>query len=127
MSKKTFLLIGLVVALVIGAVGLYAQFQNQTTVTTALANQQAKTAFVARASAVGLSCSLFNEYECEKMIQRADQNPKLKKALLQTQASGISVFPGFWLWFTAGSVSKYGWVDINILTNDEKIITFLTK
>ena len=127
MSKKRVLSIGFVVMLVFAAVGLYAQFQNQTTVAVALANQQTKKAFEARASATGLSCSLFNEYECEGLIERAEQNPELKKALLQTQASGVSVFPRSWPWFTAGSVSKYGWIDVNTWTSDEKIITFLTK
>lgn len=128
MSKKMVLLNLLVVTLVLGAIGLHAlPPPPQSAVATALTNQQARKAFEAQASAVGLSCTSLNEYACREMIRRAERNPELKKVLLQTGAHGIIIFADSWPWFNAGSVSKYGWIEINALTSDEKIVAFLTK
>ncbi len=102
--------------------------QGLGTIATARAKQEAKNAFDARASSVGIICSILGgQYVCSKIIARAEKNPRLKDALLQARAEGISVFAEAWPWFSAGSVSDRGWIDINILASDEKIVAFLTK
>ena len=123
MFKKVFV----VVIILLTASLVWAQIRTSgTTVSEALANREARDVLLAQAKGVGLNCYLVQEYACKKMISRAERNPQLKAALLQTQAKDVSVWPEIWPWFSAGSVGT-GSVNVNILVSDEKIIEFLTK
>ena len=76
-----------------------------------------------RAEEIGLNCGSRLEI-CEKLIVRADKNPLLKQAFLRAKAKDVLIFPYERFSFFVGDVGK-GYVDINILYDDEKIITFL--
>ena len=124
MFKKVF-----VVAIVVLTVSLvWAQVRTSgTTIAEALAKKASERAFEVQATSVGLNCDImFPENICKKMISRAEKNPRLRDAFLNTQAEGVYVYPEIWPWFSAGSVGT-GRVGINILVSDERIVEFLTK
>ena len=123
--KKTVLVIAIIALVITGL--LAATLNSDTTVAKALAKKASIEALEAEAKDVGLTCPFsWTYYSCKKMISRAEKNPRLKEAFLNAQAKGVTVWPGMWPWFSAGSVGT-GLVDVNTLASDEKIIAFLTK
>ena len=94
MFKKVF-----VIAIVTLTVSLvWAQIRtSDTTITEALAKRASERAFQAQATSVGLNCDImFPEDICKNMISRAEKNPRLRDALLYTQAKSVYVYPEIW-------------------------------
>ena len=118
-----------VVILALTVVGLIAATRTSgTTIAEAIAKKVSVRILETQAESVGLSCSGFYDifHDCEKMISRAKKNSRLKEAFLHAQTEGVNVWPETWLWFSAGSVGA-GYVEVNSLASDEKIIAFLTN
>ena len=74
---------------------------------------------------LGLIC-ITNTEGCAEMIARAEKNPQLKAAFLKAKAANVWIQPRAEYWFSVGSVGR-GYVTVNTLCGDEKIIAFLTK
>jgi hypothetical protein len=125
MTRRIFIGVTLATLAIVGGLIVRAQTTGNT-VAGALAKKAAMEALNARGESVGLRCFMSLDFACENLISRAEKNPALKKAFQATQAKGVSVWPQAWPWFSAGSVET-GWVEVNMLTSDEKIIAFLTE
>ena len=122
MKKKVILTAILILAFVVITI---AANHASSAIATARANKEASDALEARGRNVGIHC--FDLGPCLQMIARAEKNPRLKDAIMQASAEDISIYPDTWLWFSAGSISDRGYIEINTRASDEKIIEFLTK
>ena len=94
------------------------------TVDTARTKGQETDRIMEKGREFGLTCITRPE-QCSELIARAEKNPRFKEALLVTKAKGVGIQPGAGLLF-AGHIGN-GYVIINTLASDERIIEFITK
>ena len=123
MNRKV-VVIGLGV-LLLTIVGLIATTYTPGTVETArIAGDKTRTIELSGRE-LGLTC-IANSKGCAKLIAWAEKNSQLKAAFLKAKAADVRILPRSMLWFSIGHTDE-GYVVVNTLYGDEKIIAFLTK
>ena len=123
---KKVIAIGIGTGVVLLAViGLVAATHTPGTVETArIAGDKAR-AIELSGRELGLTCIASSE-SCAELIVRAEKNSQLKAVFLKAKAADVGILPRSMLWPSVGHTGE-GYVVVNTLYSDEKIIAFLTK
>ncbi|HEY4519820.1 MAG TPA: hypothetical protein VJH33_02170 [Candidatus Paceibacterota bacterium] len=125
--KKVLIGLGILALGALAVVTVTSSISEKDAVATALANRVAKETLENETDKYGFICTGLFRGSCKDLLTRAQKNPELAKALLKAKEARVSIFPEWWPWFDAGSVNERGWIEINTLASDEKIIKFLTE
>ena len=111
--------------LLLAVVGVIAATYTQGTVETARIGGEKAKAIELSGRELGLTC-ITNSEGCAELIARTEKNSQLKAAFLKAKAAHVGIQPRSMLWFSVGHTGD-GYVVVNTLYSDEKIIAFLTK
>ncbi|TSC61894.1 MAG: hypothetical protein G01um101448_498 [Parcubacteria group bacterium Gr01-1014_48] len=114
--------LGVLLLAVVGVIG--ATYTPGTIETARIGGEEARVVEL-NGRELGLNC-ITNTEGCAEMIARAEKNSQLKSAFLKAKAMDVGIQPRAVYWLSVGSVGR-GWVTINTLYSDEKIIAFLMK
>ena len=122
MKKKVLAVVVSVLAIVVLVIA--ATYTPGTVETARIAGDKAR-AIRLNGREFGLSC-ISNTEGCADLIARAERNSQLKAAFLKAKAADVGIHPQSMLMFSVGRTGE-GYVVVNTLYSDEKIIAFLTK
>lgn len=122
--KKIDMIGSVVLILLITVISVFAMTHNPGPIEIAKLTGEKQLAMAKKARTTGILCGYGNIEECEKMIERAEKNPRLKAVFLKAKVADVDIYLGTFNPFTVGELDRDK-IAINPWFSDEKIIAYL--